>query len=60
MTDQIRDIRETRAAMYSDDEAATSRDRHERLTTALLAREADLAEAITREHIATALQDKLT
>jgi DNA-binding GntR family transcriptional regulator len=50
------------AAMYSDDEAAASRDQHERLAEALLRRDGDRAEAISREHIATALrvlQDKL-
>jgi len=50
------------AAMYTDDEAAASRDQHERLAAVLLTRDADRAEAITREHIATALQviqDKL-
>ncbi len=50
------------AAMYSDDEAAASRDQHERLAGALLRRDPDDAEAIAREHIATALrviQDKL-
>jgi DNA-binding GntR family transcriptional regulator len=51
------------AAMYSDTEAAASRDQHERLAAALLQRDADLAEAIAREHITTALrvlQDKLS
>ena len=50
------------AAMYTDDEAAASRDQHERLVDALLSRDSDRAEAITRDHIATALrviQDKL-
>jgi DNA-binding GntR family transcriptional regulator len=51
------------AAMYSDDEAAASRDQHERLADALVGRDGDLAERIAREHIATALrviQDKLS
>jgi DNA-binding GntR family transcriptional regulator len=50
------------AAMYTDDEAAASRDQHERLADALLRRDGDRAEAITRAHIATALrviEDKL-
>ena len=50
------------AAMYTDDEAAASRDQHERLVDALVSRDSDRAEAITRDHIATALrviQDKL-
>lgn len=50
------------AAMYSDEEAALSRSQHEALVEALLRRDGDAAERITREHIATALrviQDKL-
>lgn len=50
------------ASMYTDAEAAASRDQHERLVDALLSRDGDCAEAITRAHIATALrviQDKL-
>jgi DNA-binding GntR family transcriptional regulator len=50
------------AAMYSDDEAAASRDQHERLAEALVRRDGVLAEGIARDHIATALrviEDKL-
>ena len=49
------------AAMYTDDEASTSRSQHEQLVEALLRRDGAAAEAITREHIVTALrviQDK--
>jgi DNA-binding GntR family transcriptional regulator len=49
------------AAMYTDDEAATSRSQHEQLVEALLRRDGDAAESITRDHIVTALrviQDK--
>jgi DNA-binding GntR family transcriptional regulator len=43
------------AKLYTDDEAAHSRSQHVRLLKALQARDADEAEAVTREHIATAL-----
>jgi DNA-binding GntR family transcriptional regulator len=48
------------AKLYTDAEAAHSRAQHIRLLTALRARNADEAEAVAREHIATALETILT
>jgi DNA-binding GntR family transcriptional regulator len=48
------------ATLYTDEEAAYSRDQHARLIAALHARDADAAEAIAREHIATALEGILS
>jgi DNA-binding GntR family transcriptional regulator len=44
------------AHLYTEAEAAHSRQQHIKLLEALRGRDADRAEAITREHIATALQ----
>jgi DNA-binding GntR family transcriptional regulator len=48
------------AQLYTEDEARKSRAEHERLLGALQAREPDLAERITREHIEGALNVILT
>lgn len=43
------------AALYNEEAAAQSRAQHEKLLGAILARDPDLAEALIREHIETAL-----
>jgi DNA-binding GntR family transcriptional regulator len=48
------------AQLYTDEQAARSRAQHERLLAALQARNPDLAEQITREHIDGALHVILT